>query len=151
MDLVQFVHMVVTAMIGIGMFILGIKQFRLQRDVRSIESTAKWYDKRLSIFNAIMGFIADILGSNELTDIKLIQFARDTKEKEFLFDDDIQQLINNIYKQGCRFAACTESLKVHQDDAEIKRLLDEKYEFLKWLVERFDEVKRRFGKYLKIV
>ena len=60
------------------------------------------YDKRLRVYDAIRGFISDLLRRGTTDDEKLMEMLRETKHAKFLFpvDDDLGGYIDLLYHKG---------------------------------------------------
>lgn len=79
----------------IGTWIL-VNQYRLER----LRWKLSLYDKRYPVFLSTMKFIANIVRDHDVSNEGLMQFMRNSKDREFLFVDDVKNFMDELYKKG---------------------------------------------------
>ena len=81
---------------------------------------------------------------------ELMKFLRDSKEKEFLFKEDLQEYLEKLYKKGVNLMALGKKIEVESDDDKRSKLIDEQTELLEWFSKQLEISKKLFGEYLRI-
>src|SRR5215831_8452350 len=84
--------------------ILAVFNFRFARQqskiTRQDQFDLRFYDKRRAIFDAVMEFVGTAVKKGNVTQEDLRKLARGTKEAPQLYDDKINGIIQNLYKEG---------------------------------------------------
>ncbi len=100
-----------------------------------------------------MGLLGKIGQNATIDDGDLIQFLRETKESEFLFESDISLHIDAIYKKGIDLEYCDKRLRDHYGlpvGDERTKLAEKHGELLKWFFEQFQVTREKFKLYLDV-
>ena len=58
------------------------------------------FEKRMAVYNTTMAFIADVMQTLKPGIAECMEFMRKTRDHEFLFESEIGDFINELYKQG---------------------------------------------------
>ena len=135
-----------TPLLGIiGTWIL-INQYRLLHSRWRLDL----YDKRYPVFLTTMEFLAKISSSGTITSQAALDFLHNTKSFEFLFDHDVREHLDNVYKKALKLATIDEELPSRPVDEQRTELVNQKAEILKWVYNQFDVTSEVFGRYLRI-
>lgn len=131
---------IITASILILQYLLAKRRWRLDL-----------YDKRYPVYLTTMQYISFIIQEANLTQEELVKFLRNSKDKEFLFGDDVKGYLNELYSKGVGLMRYTR-LQERKNLQEEKRLgyVDKETELLEWFRNQFEVSKRLFGQYLSI-
>src|SRR5690348_14449859 len=57
------------------------------------------FEKRMAVYNTTMAFIANVMQSLKPSIPECIEFVRKTRDHEFLFESEIGDFIDELYKQ----------------------------------------------------
>jgi len=130
---------------------LAIRQYSLEKKVSQIQLKSDLYEKRHNIYKSIMQFLSEVLTSGEVIQPSLIKFLQNTSESDFLFNKEISEHIDLIYKKAILLEAKME-IREHRphDEQERNKLLDDEYEIKNWLTGQLNETKKLFSRYLRI-
>ena len=108
------------------------------------------YDKRYPVYLATMQYLSFIGQHASVSDEELFKFLRNSKDKEFLFGNDVQEYLERFYKKGVRLNCLSKKLEHEPVGGERKRLVDEQSDLVEWFAQQFEVSKKLFGEYLKI-
>ncbi|MGH7800255.1 MAG: hypothetical protein ACREOW_06435 [Thermodesulfobacteriota bacterium] len=108
------------------------------------------YDKRYSVFLTTMSFISNILIDAPVSKEDLLKFARESKEREFLFGDDVQKLLNEIHEKASSLRTTREASDKLPEGDERTELKTREGELHDWFNKQFDISKKIFRSYLLI-
>lgn len=108
------------------------------------------YDKRIAVYIVVMKYIGNIVGNANLTHQDNMEFLRKTHEIDFLFKDDIQKFLKELYKKGSSLILTHKLMEKPKDEAQRLKSIDEEIELLEWFSSQFEESRRLFNKYLSI-
>ena len=79
---------------------------------------------------------------------------KETSETNFLFEPDVKNFIDELYKKGIELNKTNKKmeylLKKDSNDKEYQKYCLENKELLLWFSEQFKEADKIFGKYLRI-
>ncbi len=129
----------------VGTFIV-INQYRLQRWRWRLEL----YDKRYPVFISTMEYISYVAQHRNVSDEVLFKFLRESKDKEFLFGDDIKNHLENLYKKGLDLQLNEIELKPEPVGEKRNQMVRRSSELFSWFTNQFEVSKKLFGKYLAV-
>jgi len=105
------------------------------------------YEKRYRVYDSVMRLIAKIVGEAQITIEDIRNYTSSKIEADFLFDKDIIEHLDLIYKQAIAFDKYNKSIKI--DDGEKRNIaIDKKSELLQWFAYTMEPTKKLFSKYL---
>ncbi len=114
------------------------------------------YERRLSIYRCVQVYLSEILKNSETTETKALKFYSDVAEVGFLFDNSIQNKIDEIYKKSIKMISLSKKL-YHEDGSvglpigdERDNIAKEEDELLAWHIEQLTEIRALFGKKLGV-
>jgi hypothetical protein len=87
-----------TPLIAIIAIYIAIQQFRLE----AIKFRLETYERRLAIFRIVRSFIMSIVREAKVDLESCIKFNSDTAEAVFLFEKDVREYIDKLYREGIR-------------------------------------------------
>jgi hypothetical protein len=104
MELFNSISYVILTIVGIVIVVYQIRIQKSQRDIQKSQLKSQelqlrigLFDKRYEVFHATMVFITIIMQNVNLTMEDLMKLLRDSKYKEFLFDSDIKEYLDELY------------------------------------------------------
>lgn len=124
---------------------LAYQQFRLGREKFKLDL----FEKRFSVFSGVRLFLSEILRDGD-TDLNAIfRYRASIAEASFLFESDVADYLEEIYKRAVRMNTLEMKLKDVPVGEERNQLVDQKFEELTWLTDQLPVLKVKFGRYLK--
>jgi hypothetical protein len=110
------------------------------------------YDRRITIYRHLKTFLLLVLSEAEVTLQQLRDFATATDEALFLFNPEIDDYLNSVYRKGVRLYYTNGRLRQPEFDLNenFAAMLDENTEVLNWLAGQLNESRHLFRKYLFI-
>jgi anaerobic ribonucleoside-triphosphate reductase len=145
MDWIDVLSALLTPTIAILGIYIAYQQWRTNKNRLKLEL----FDKRYEIFTNIKKFIANILTSGIVEQGADIQFLRDTKSVAFLFDEQIANLTNEMYRMATKLQALEKTEKGSIGE-KLEKNLDKQDEIKKWFGQQLSDIDNMFKKYLKI-
>lgn len=107
------------------------------------------YDRRLKLYKGVMGFLGAFTPDFKIDTQAIIQLYRDTSEAEFLFDVEIANFIKEMAGKAGNYKSLRPETVYQLGDLEKIARVEE---LQLWLgITAFDEAKRKFGQYLRLV
>ena len=117
-----------------------INQRRLQHEL---------FDRRINLYQIVATHIANAITLGNIEKGKEIEFLRDTKHAIFIFDKEVSDYINEIYKKSIDYQFLTNQQRRLKD-----RLLEENLEkqqkIFQWFIDELDGLPIRFETFLKL-
>ncbi|NLI15219.1 MAG: hypothetical protein GX409_02910 [candidate division Zixibacteria bacterium] len=149
---------VILTIVGIVIVVYQIRIQKSQRDIQKsqlklqeLQLRIGLFDKRYQVFLSAMSLVATIVSNGGLTRSDLNKFIYDSRDKEFLFDNDIKEYLNDLYQKGNKLIYIKNVLeKPNFSDKDKKVAIIEENELLNFFGDQFDISKEKFGKYLNL-
>ena len=112
------------------------------------------YHRRLPIYQTTRQFIRDV-AENLRPDLKVIlQFATDTDEALFLFDDDLAEYLETLFKNTLRLRTLgllRERMQTHPEEAQnFQERVQEETALAMWFTAQPEETRTRFARFLRL-
>ncbi len=133
-----------TVMIGVATVILMYEQTRASARQWKI---AVW-DKRYTIYEETMKFLAGVARSARTTREELTGFLRGTRARSFLFGEDIERHLEAVYETGNRMLLLQAKLEHGRVD-EVKLEL-ELQDLVEWCIKAEEISREMFQEYLSV-
>lgn len=116
------------------------------------------YDRRLAIFKAVRAFYGEMGDAGTAKYGMVMKFYDATAEAEFLFDDEVMEHIEELYKKGMYLASLHEKMYPSTPGApglpvgeERSRVAEEHGKLHLWFQQDgITETRKRFRKYLAV-
>lgn len=108
------------------------------------------FDRNFKVYDAILRFIGSVMASGKANDEHLSEFNRETRAAKFLLDDEIVQLIDELYEKAIDLQTYDAELEGLPVGSERSRLVKQRSEIKKWIYRQFGELDRRFEKTLAL-
>jgi hypothetical protein len=126
---------IVTVYIAVQQYIIQKNNFRLAL-----------YEKRYTFYLSVMGYIARIKETGDVSNEEMMQFLSKTKET-FLFDDDIKELCGKIYDQSNKLHTVNQESKTAPDN---RKPLEKQATISDWFTKQLTSAPKVFERYLRI-
>jgi len=157
MEIFNSISYVTLTIIGLAIVYFQIKIQKSQRDIQEAQLRSQelqlrigLFDKRYEVFHATMVFITIIMQNVNLTLEDLMKFLRDSKYKEFLFDSDIREYLDELYNQGLKLKRIVAMADKYRSDNKHEEYANEIFEITGYFQKQFEVASIKFGEYLKI-
>jgi hypothetical protein len=134
--------------VAISLALITYNQFQLQKN----EHRLALYDRRFMVFQEVMLYLSIIMSEGSIDLERLMNLLRKTNQASFLFDDHINEYIQELYNKGLglieteRYLHGSNSLPIGE---ERNMWAEKNSEYLKYFGNQFDRSRKVFSKYLK--
>lgn len=152
-NLVEALSAALTPVIAIVAVYVAYQQWRTNKTRLTLEL----YDRRLAVFKAVKALYGEMATLGKATYAMVLKFRSDTAEAEFLFGNEIEKHLDDLYKKGIRLAALHEQMYPSGGapglpvGPERSKIAAEHGDLLLWFLQDAQaESHKRFGKYLKL-
>jgi hypothetical protein len=108
------------------------------------------HDRRIPVYRKTNDFVRDMLRGPDIELAKILQFAADTDEALFLFDEGIAEYLATLFKRAVRHRLVGIMRRQAPADYRTASLADEETQNFLWFSEQFQEVRHRFAPFLRI-
>jgi|GEM_PF-2427262 len=131
--------------------LLSIAILYSQRRIQAQQFKLALYEKRYPVFLSTMEYISEVCRTAKTTDELLFKFLRSTKDKEFLFGEEVRDYIDVLYKWGLDLRYCIEELGSNLPIGEERsKLVADKENICLWFEQQLERTKEIFRPYLEI-
>lgn len=124
---------------------LEINRYRVKLDL---------YDRRWEVYERFVQYVGVATSDLNPTTQDTLEFARATRQAEFLFGDDIQEYRNSLIRHGADLHRWNQELRDEGQewpaDYDHQRVVKRKFEEAKWFVNQPDTMVEKFGPYLDL-
>ena len=127
---------------------VGIKQYKIEKNQLKLNL----YQKRYQVYDGIKNLLIAAIQNGKLNATDLSNFTVDTKEHDFLFDNDIADYIKQIQEKAANWHALGFDLHAPggvPNETRRQELATKNSELFLWFGNQFDISKGLFKKYLK--
>ncbi len=124
-----------------------------QRSRLSLTDKLALYDRRFVTYRAVMEFVSHICIHGGCDHSDEITFLQAASRNRFLFESDIQEYIELIYKQSVELNHLEKTIANSRNEgaADYRKLLAEKSgKIREWFGEQFKVAEQKFGEYISI-
>lgn len=111
------------------------------------------FDRRLFVYDALRKFLGQILRDGKTSHEQCLDLLRETSQAEFLFGQDINAYIKDVYSKGLTLKSLNdelygeEHLPVGKDRSAVAH---KESELLRWFGDQFDVARDHFGRYMHL-
>jgi hypothetical protein len=144
----QTIQAILTIIIAIGVALIGYQQYVVNKNRLKLEL----FEKRFKVYNELMKVLARALMNGDITRDELNAFGLCKSEGAFLFDSDLGEYLQVVFKKlGDLQAHNLYMSKCQNPTPEIsQKMVDEIFEICNWIQNEFNSCKSRFDKYLQV-
>jgi hypothetical protein len=151
--LVEVFSALLTPAIAIIATYVAVQQWRIQKNRLALEL----YERRLTLYKAVDSFYGEVSTAGSVKYPPVFKLRVDTAEAPFLFGNDIEKHLNEVFQTGIRAAALYEQMYPSSRDPglpvgpERTKVAEEHSQLVLWLSQNAKaESRKLFGKYLKL-
>ena len=141
-DLIDILSALLTPTIAIAAVVIGFLQWHLHRSKLRYEL----FDRRYGVFNKITTFIKLNIINPSLSDTQCLEFLQETKGTGFLFSEDAEQFVNELYEKAIDLQTFDAEAKAGNTAEHAK----ERNETKKWFKQQLHTVDSRFRSFLSL-
>ncbi|MCG2778536.1 MAG: hypothetical protein L6406_22915 [Desulfobacterales bacterium] len=145
-DWVDVLTALITPTIAIAGIAIAVFQWRLSK----VRYKHELFDKRWEQFSAIRDFIGKARTKGKVSRDDEYDFMIATRGCEFLFDDDIKTLVEDVLKKAVYLNTLQEELEGLKEPEERKRNVAHQRETRDWFEEQTSGLGQRFKKFLRL-
>ena len=148
MNFIEIVSALLVPLIAIITTYIAVQQYRLEKARLKFEL----FEKRYMVFRTIMETIGTVTRKGRVTQEELSTFAATTRQGFFLFGDDVNFHVDQIYDKCNRLDYVFNRLADQglRGGEERNRLDHENSEIFNWFQEQINVTKTLFARYLQI-
>lgn len=145
--MLAWAQLIATIVVGVIAAMIAWQQYRTNHHKLRLDL----FDKRMMVFNDVMGFINVICRDADVPKDSWMLIHQRTNERLFLFDKDVIEYVVKVKDKALRFKKIQIDLKkTKANSVERSRLTDEDAEILNWFGEQQQgECAKIFMKYFK--
>lgn len=110
------------------------------------------YERRIAVYKAIQKYLSEIIRDGKTSYERIFEFTSEVSEAVFLFDNSVQEKIDEIYKKSIRMVDLKQKLYPLDGSSglpkgeERNKVVNEEKELLTWHTEQFSEIRSFFVK-----
>jgi hypothetical protein len=108
------------------------------------------FDRRYRVYRGLMELLAAAVNDENVNHEALGRFYRETDTKRFLFDDDINDYLNEIRKRVLEARNLKRLSEPHPSISEDRRdkTIEKETEAVFWLQDQISEAAKKFDRYM---
>lgn len=141
--------LLIPAIAVVGVYI-AVQQYRINKQRLRHET----YERRLAIYKCVQRYLSEIMRDGKTSYERALQFYQDASEAAFLFDESVQNKIDEIYDKSIKMISAHE--KMYPSDGlpglpvgeERSSVAEENSELLGWHTDQLKESRPFFAKKL---
>jgi len=146
----EFSKQMMTPLIAIVATYIAYQQWNTNKQKLILDR----YDRRLKVYEEVVQILSIIIQTSRAKFEDLIKFRRAVSEADFLFEPEIMQYIDEIYKRGIQLEYWNkqfrDSTQPIPDGYDHQKVCDSMHAEFMWFSVQFDPAKQKFKKYLDI-
>lgn len=129
--------------------VLGVYIAYQQWRTNNLKLKHELFDRRYECYEKIYEFIANILITGSVPHNADLEFLRNTKAVTFLFDDQIKEFVDSVYRKSVELHSLHSSMSDLNSRLREENLQKQR-EIKEWLQKEMRLMKKRFAKYLTL-
>jgi hypothetical protein len=151
--LASVVAVLVTVHLGRSQAQIAREQARiakLQADLAKTRLNHDLYDRRFILYTATCALLSRVVEKNNVDDMDIVTFIRDTATAVFLLDSDMVEYFYTVHKQARHMQRLDRRIKQEENDDVRGKLLDEFMDVSGWFEKQFEVVIKKFKPFLTL-
>lgn len=125
---------------AVAAFQWRINQNRLQHEL---------FDRRIKIFETIASYVANAISRGTVQQGEEFQFLRETKHVIFLFDKEIANYVDDIYKKSVDLQFLSDPQNQLSGDA-LNKAVRKRKEVFEWFTNELNNLPEKFKRFLQL-
>jgi hypothetical protein len=145
-DFVAIFSAVATVVIAIVAAYIAHKQTETGKRQLKIDT----FDKRFEVFDATRIFLSQVLGGN-IEREQLFAFIQKKQTSSFIFGDDINKYLDEIYEKAVRYYGITKKMRAASpSNKDYFDLMEKNDDLMDWFLKQDKIMRDKFSVYLKL-
>jgi uncharacterized ubiquitin-like protein YukD len=141
---------VATPIVAVAATVIAWQQMK----VNQRKYDADLYDRRLRVYEEVRKLLSIATREGDVSTRDVLLFRVAVSEADFLFGSDVSIYIEQLYKRAIDLGRWSDEMRTPKEarpaDYDHKKVVDEKYNALRWLAAQYEPAKNLFGEYLAI-
>jgi hypothetical protein len=109
------------------------------------------FDRRFRVYESVRELLGIAISKGTIPSDSIIIYGRAVRDAKWLLDRDIADyLLNDVWKKAWELETVADELKQNSQQQNSAELSQNKSNLLGWFGDQYDEVDRRFSKYLTL-
>ncbi len=134
----------ISPIVAIVVTYIAIQQYKLQKNKLRLDL----FEKRYEIYKNAEIFINQIVVNGCVDSIEMQTFFLNTKDKYFLFGRDVNEYLNELYKNAIKLSELSFELEALPVGKERNEKCENKSKLFTYFCEQRKEIAKNFAKYL---
>lgn len=145
MILIEIFQGLLTPIIGIAVIYIAWQQHKTNRDKLRLDL----YNKRFEVFSSLMILLGHIKHRRRVKLEQINEFTIATKEKVFLFDEDIETYLQTVKEKVIKLWGAGEAIEGLSEGSERNQYAEEIIKLCDWFLKQHKVAVDIFGRYMK--
>ena len=133
---------------AIAMFVAWIAFQQYQVAKRKLRH--ELFDRRYEVYESVRKFLSSVATHARVDGDEMVKFLEGTATAKFLFDSEVSEYIEEIYRNSLKHSMYDKLLKNEFERDKRLSLIEKESEKLEWLTTQFTVMNEVFGEYLKV-
>lgn len=144
--LVDIFSAILTPLVAVFLAYIALQQLRTNKEKLKLDK----FDKRFEIYEATKKYLSKISADGDVKSDDLADFGIETSKSYFLFGNDIEEYLRELYSRGVDLNYTQKKLRSDRMSQAVRNEVIEKdHEAFTWLTGQLLESKNIFGKYMR--
>jgi len=145
-EVVDILSALLTPVIGGTTVYIAWQQYQVSR----IALKKDLFDKRFRVYQAFRSYLSDIAREGTIDDNRLFEFYAESSECEFLFDNEVVEKADELFKQGIQLSYLHNQLSPVDgrsglpEGDERSRIARKKADLLEWFEDQISDTRKLF-------
>ena len=139
-----------TPIIGIIAVYIAFQQWR----TNALKSKLDLFDRRFNVFLKVRRILSSVVPEGSAKEEEFLKFRSDVAEAYFVFGQEIEDYLDEIYRHGIGLATAHRLHRVPKEerpkDYDPRKIADQMDAELAWLMNQLPVVKAKFKRYLDV-
>lgn len=146
MEIVKILSAVLTPLVAVFVSYIAWQQHRTNKEKLKLDL----FDKRFDVYDATKKYLSKITAEGNVSNDDLADFLIATNKSYFLFGQDIEKYLNELYLKGVDLNYTQKQIRSGRliDEANTK-VVEKDHETFTWLTDQLTKSKSVFGKYMR--
>ena len=146
-DIIKSLSGFLTPLIAVTTVSILVLQYKLAKQRWKLDL----FDKRFDVYWHATNLISYVNTSASVNSERIQEFLTKSRDCNFLFSDDLQEYLDELYKHGIRLQSNIARMEgMDKTTQDWQRECDTNEEILEWFADQHDIAKRKFSKYLRL-
>jgi hypothetical protein len=146
-----FVRHGILPVLGVIIAACGVWIAWQQKRIADVHLRHEQYDRKCRVYGSAKGLLVALQADGRITRSSFQRYFEGVADAVFLFDQNVQNYLNNMRKMAARNIHIGERLKNQNMSQEQRNvLIDEELKSVQWFLAQFDEIHDLFGPTMRL-